>query len=200
MGQDFADNLYEIFSESHLTQKKFAEKIGVPLRTFEDWIKKRRTPSKFVQESVLDKARNLSGGGFNLTRDTGHEAGIIIFENNSVTVCNWQECDDNQLPLLLPISPAPMPWTFNGEHKIVRAEDCDDIREKLPGTVWIDGENIAKTDIEINYDANNDLPALFGIHVGNADPEIYQGNKPYKGTVWRLGDENITILTIDSWN
>ena len=200
MEQDFANSLYEIFSESHLTQKKFAERIGVPLRTFEDWIKKRRTPSKFVQESVLDKAKNLSGGGFSLVRDTGHEAGIIIFENNSVTVCNWQECDDNQLPLLLPISSTPMPWTFDGKHKLVRAEDCDDIRGKLPGTVWIDSENAVQTDIEINYDANDDLPALFGIHVGNADPEIYQGDKPYKGTVWTLDGENITILTIDLWN
>ena len=133
-------------------------------------------------------------------RDTEHEAGIIIFDNNSVTVCNWQECDDNQLPLLLPIVSTPMPWTFDGKHKLVRAEDCDDIRSKLPGTVWIDGENAVQTDIEINYDANDDLPALFGVYAGNADPEIYQGDKPYKGTVWKLGDENITILTIDSWN
>lgn len=199
--QTFADKLYRAYCNSNgLTQKAFAEKLGVPLRTFEDWIKGRRTPSRIVQDSVLDKVKNLAGGSFNLMRDTGHEAGIIVFEDNSVTVCNWQECDDNQLPLLLPISQSPIPWTFNGDHKLIKLKDCDDIRNELPGTVWLDDENIVKTDIKINYDASNDLTALFGIRVGNADPEIYQDANPYKGAVWKLDDEDITILTIDSWN
>lgn len=59
--QTFADKLYRAWCDTNgLTQKAFAEKIGVPLRTFEDWVGGRRTPARFVQESVLDKVKSLT--------------------------------------------------------------------------------------------------------------------------------------------
>ena len=130
--QTFADKLYRAYCNSNgLTQKEFAEKLGVPLRTFEDWISSRRTPSKYVQTSILDKAQTILGRGFNLVRDTGYESGIIIFEDNSVTVCNWLECDNNQLPFFLPISQSPIPWTLEDEHKLIQVEKLDDIRNDI---------------------------------------------------------------------
>lgn len=198
--QTFADKLYRIFCNSNgLTQKEFAEKLGVPLRTFEDWISSRRTPSKYVQISILDKAQTILGRGFNLVRDTGYESGIIIFEDNSVTVCNWLECDDNQLPFLLPISQSPIPWTLEDEHKLIQVEKLDDIRTKLPGSFWVSDDKI-ETNMKINYDANNDLPALFGIYTNDASSQAYKNVNSYAGTVWQLSDSSITIITIDFWN
>ena len=198
--QTFADKLYRIFCNSNgLTQIAFAEKLGVPLRTFEDWIKSRRTPSKYVQTSILDKAQTILSKGFNLVRDTGYESGIIIFEDNSVTVCNWLECDDNQLPFLLPISQSPIPWTLENEHKLVQVEKLDDIRTKLPGSFWVSDDKI-ETNMKINYDANNDLPALFGIYTNDVISQAYQNTNSYAGTVWQLNDSSIIIITIDFWN
>lgn len=63
--QTFADKLYRAWCGTNgITQKVFAEKIGVPLRTFEDWISGRRTPARFVQESVLDKVKSLAEKSF----------------------------------------------------------------------------------------------------------------------------------------
>lgn len=59
--QAFADKLYRAWCDTNgLTQRAFAEKIGVPLRTFEDWASGRRTPAEFVQKSVLDKVKSLA--------------------------------------------------------------------------------------------------------------------------------------------
>lgn len=198
--QTFADKLYRAYCNSNgLTQKEFAEKLGVPLRTFEDWISSRRTPSKYVQTSILDKAQTILGRGFNLVRDTGYESGIIIFEDNSVTVCNWLECDNNQLPFFLPISQSPIPWTLEDEHKLIQVEKLDDIRTKIPGSFWVSDDKI-ETNIKINYDANNDLPALFGIYTNDAISQAYKNVNSYAGTVWQLSDSSITIITIDFWN
>lgn len=198
--QTFADKLYRAYCNSNgLTQKEFAKKLGVPLRTFEDWISSRRTPSKYVQISILDKAYTILGRGFNLVRDTGYESGIIIFEDNSVTVCNWLECDNNQLPFFLPISQSPIPWTLEDEHKLIQVEKLDDIRTKLPCSFWVSDDKI-ETNMKINYDANNDLPALFGIYTNDAISQAYKNVNSYAGTVWQLSDSSITIITIDFWN
>ena len=198
--QTFADKLYRAYCNSNgLTQKEFAEKLGVPLRTFEDWISSRRTPSKYVQTSILDKAQTILGRGFNLVRDTGYESGIIIFEDNSVTVCNWLECDNNQLPFFLPISQSPIPWTLEDKHKLIQVEKLDDIRTKIPGSFWVSDDKI-ETNIKINYDANNDLPALFGIYTNDAISQAYKNVNSYAGTVWQLSDSSITIITIDFCN
>ena len=33
---------------------------------------------------------------------TGHEAGIIVYENGDVIVVNWNQCDDDCVPVLSP--------------------------------------------------------------------------------------------------
>lgn len=34
---------------------------------------------------------------------TGHEAGIIVYENGDVIVTNWDQCDDDCVPILAPV-------------------------------------------------------------------------------------------------
>ena len=51
----FQEQLREMRQASGLTQRAFAEQIGVPLRTLEDWLAGRRTPNNFVQRQILGK-------------------------------------------------------------------------------------------------------------------------------------------------
>lgn len=34
---------------------------------------------------------------------TGHEAGIIVYQDRSAIVANWGQCDDDYIPVLAPI-------------------------------------------------------------------------------------------------
>lgn len=34
---------------------------------------------------------------------TGHEAGIIVYQNGDVIVANWGQCDDDYMPALAPV-------------------------------------------------------------------------------------------------
>lgn len=65
--------------------------------------------------------------------------------------------------------------------------------------LWVSDDKI-ETNIKINYDANNDLPALFGIYTNDAISQAYKNVNSYAGTVWQLSDSSITIITIDFWN
>ena len=54
----FAEELYKIRIESGLTQKKAAELLGVPLRTYESWERELRVPASYVQSSVIERLRH----------------------------------------------------------------------------------------------------------------------------------------------
>ena len=82
---------------------------------------------------------------------------------------------------------------------MIQVEKLDDIRTKIPGSFWVFDDKI-ETNIKINYDANNDLPALFGIYTNDAISQAYKNVNSYAGTVWQLSDSSITIITIDFWN
>lgn len=138
---------------------------------------------------------------FNLYEDTAHEAGIIIHGEEAVIVTNWSSYEDNRVPMLL----APlglMEWPVDDEDaKIVKVRDVEDIRDELPGKVWINEDGDADTDMDIVYDANGDLSALFGIQTGDTDPDIYKDMPhPFSGSVYEVTGTDIKVVTIEFWN
>ena len=48
------------FRETHgLTQKLLAEKLGISVRTVEDWLSEKRTPLPYLTRALRDLAREL---------------------------------------------------------------------------------------------------------------------------------------------
>lgn len=137
---------------------------------------------------------------FNLYEDTAHEAGIIIHGEEAVIVTNWGSYGDNRVPMLL----APlglMEWPIADEDaKIVKLRDVEDIRNELPGKVWINEDGDAETDMDIVSDENGDLSALFGIRTGDSDPDFYEDfPHPFSGSVYEIAGTDIKIITIKNW-
>ena len=52
---DFAEKLKNLRVESGWTRPKVVDRVGVPLRTLEDWEAGKRTPPNYVQRLVLDR-------------------------------------------------------------------------------------------------------------------------------------------------
>ena len=137
---------------------------------------------------------------FNLYEDTAHEAEIIIHREEAVIVANWSRYGDNRVPMLL----APlglMEWPIEDEDaKIVKLRDVEDIRDELPGKVWIDEGGNADTDMDIVSDENGDLSALFGIRTGDTDPDFYKDfPHPFSGSVYEIAGTDIKVITIKNW-
>ena len=51
----FAEKLKAMRTEAGWTRPKVVERVGVPLRTLEEWEANRRTPPDYVQHLVLDR-------------------------------------------------------------------------------------------------------------------------------------------------
>lgn len=124
---------------------------------------------------------------------TGHESGIVIYEDGSVAVYNWISCSENELPIVFPI-PMPINWPEAEDvFDDVTAKHVDDIRDEIPGTIWIEedvGDEDLVTDLDIVYDENNDLVRLFLEQLEPCD---------YMGTVYTLKDGR-KIIAPDEWN
>lgn len=130
---------------------------------------------------------------------TGHEAGIIVYPNsNSVAVYNWGQCGENRIPIMTQLG-EPMPWpeeedVFEG----VREARFADVRELLPGSVWLTdetdarGNRIADTDLDIVYDEDGDIMQMF---LGS---EYYTEPRDFEGTAYTLRDGRV-ILALDMW-
>lgn len=134
---------------------------------------------------------------FNLFDDTNHEAGIIVYGDNSVGVYNWTSCSDHVLPLLSPFgTPINWPKDVDDGAEITHVDHVDDVRNYLPGTVFDEGGQIA-TNMDIVYDENEDIPGLFGF--GPAAGSYEGCENPYSGDIWTLptGEK---VITIDLWN
>lgn len=56
---NFSKKLREQLDLSNLSQSEFSKKLGIPLRTFENWISGIRTPNKFTQDAALKKAEEI---------------------------------------------------------------------------------------------------------------------------------------------
>lgn len=55
MNQTFAEELRTIRTEAGWSRPKMVERVGVPLRTIEDWEGGKRTPPEYVQRLVIDR-------------------------------------------------------------------------------------------------------------------------------------------------
>ena len=55
----FSAKLRAALDASGLTQKAFAESLGIPLRTLENWLSGKNTPPEFTQASVLQAAKAI---------------------------------------------------------------------------------------------------------------------------------------------
>lgn len=82
----------------------------------------------------------------------------------------------------------------------VKLRDVEDIRDELPGKVWIDEDGNADTDMDIVSDENGDLSALFGIRTGDSDPDFYKDfPHPFSGSVYEIAGTDIKVITIKNW-
>lgn len=91
---------------------------------------------------------------------TGNEAGIVIYDSGEIAVVSWSQYDDNQVPRLAPML-GMMGFSEDGIlENVPKSETIEDVRDILPGKVWIEDDEI-ETDMEIMEDDNNDITALF---------------------------------------
>ena len=53
--QTFAEELRKMRTKAGWSRPKMVDRVGVPLRTIEDWESEKRTPPEYVQHLVLDR-------------------------------------------------------------------------------------------------------------------------------------------------
>jgi len=124
---------------------------------------------------------------------TGHEAGIVIYDSGEIAVVNWGQYDDNQVPRLAPMI-GMMGFSEDGIlENVPKSETVEDVRDILPGKVWIEDDEI-ETDMEILEDENNDLAALFIKIDDYRDPD-----EPTSAEVYTLSD-GTKIIAPHTWN
>ena len=51
----FAEQLQQIRKSAGWSRPKVVERVGIPLRTLEDWETQKRTPPDYIQHLVLDR-------------------------------------------------------------------------------------------------------------------------------------------------
>ena len=79
--------LEEMRKEAGLSQKKFAEKVGIPFRTIQDWELGNRVPPEYVVEmlakTIALEKYNVTGYSFNEYSDKGGIGTERIFKTKS---------------------------------------------------------------------------------------------------------------------
>ena len=113
---------------------------------------------------------------------TGHEAGIIVYENGDLIIANWDQCDDDCVPVLAPLGDMVINFPRE-EGYIERAKESQfaDIRPILKGkTVLLDEFD----DIERLM---SDKPDKYGMM-----PDI-RGNK-------YIFEDGMEIYVFPDWN
>lgn len=123
---------------------------------------------------------------------TGKNSGLVLYDRKTVGVYNWENMGENTIPAL---SPVGLPINVCQDEDIfvgVREEHVADVRKLFDGIVWYDTiyKDIA-TDIDIVYDANNDITRLFLDNRLTADD--------YEGTAYHLANGMI-IVAMDAWD
>ena len=117
-----------------------------------------------------------------LTGLTGHEAGIIVYENGDLIVTNWGQCDDDCVPALAPVG--DMVINFPREEGYIeraKKSSFDDVRPILQDkTVLLDRYN----DIERLM---SDKPDKYGMI-----PDRH-GNK-------YIFEDGMEIYVFEDWN
>lgn len=149
---------------------------------------------------------------------TRQESGIILFTSGEIIVTNWSQCEDDYIPHLSPFGTV-MNWPCEGIFDNLQMTDeaakldeddlegrkmfgynpyksdlVDDVRDVLPGKVWINDDGEIETDMEILADEYNDIPALYVKIDGERDPdEITSAH------VYTLADGTKVIVPV-GWN
>ncbi len=132
---------------------------------------------------------------------TGQESGIVVYDDNEVIVCNWaQESSYGGLPRL---GPAGGIIVWPGELKVTAKWTVEDVRDALPGKLIVDGETYGYEGMDVLYDLNGDIPALWGYQADTpnaADPLTDKNGNllPTPGTVYVIND-NIIVIAPDDW-
>lgn len=60
LSNPFPGELRALIRKSGMSQRAFAEALGIPIRTLEDWLCRRRNPSSFTKKSVINKAMQIT--------------------------------------------------------------------------------------------------------------------------------------------
>lgn len=138
---------------------------------------------------------------FNLN-ETKHDIGVFIRDDGSVMVALWMpDCEDNTAPVSMNrMCNMPMDYEFDDTVTLVKEKDVADVRNELPGRVWLNDDGEVETDMRIEFDYMNDLPEMFGIRV-DEDGVAYRrkdiADDSYPGTVYRFDGTGYKLITVD---
>lgn len=130
---------------------------------------------------------------------TGQEAGIVVYDWDSVGVFNWAECGYGEVPTVLSglWSPVPYPF-FDHGFSVKKKKHLDDIRDAIPGMVWTEkdesGQIQWETNLDIVYDENSDIKNLF---CNNGTGDTQTG--AVSGDAFYL-DNGFVIIAPDNWD
>lgn len=181
-----------------MTQQQMADLTGIPKRTIENWDSGKSNPPEWAEQLILDKLDEIKERNemYNLFVSTNHDA-LIMVCGKTVLVAPIQGIDDGMVPMVFAnaIVNFPLKGTLRDGKPI------DDVRDALPGKVWINEDGDAETDMDIAYDKWGDIPAMFGIRTGEADPAHYADNG-YTGKVYTLdadSGDTYKFIAVDSW-
>jgi hypothetical protein len=118
------------------------------------------------------------------------ESGIVVYEDG-IMVVNWSNYGDNCLPKMFDVAPVGFP---EDNLSVEKEYEIEDVVKELEGSVWKDEETgDFHTNLNILYDANEDIANLFGIK----DGEIVEvENTPAKVYILNNG---VKVIAPDEW-
>ena len=137
------------------------------------------------------------GKTMDLVQLTNHQAGIVVYPDNSIIVTDWCYCGEDCLPAVAELGlllqfPQEAGYFEGAESE----EQLNDVRHILPGSMWLtdevtdSGEHIADTDLDILYDPDSDIARLF------LTPDLTPDD--VSGRVYTMRD-GVRIVVLDSW-
>lgn len=131
---------------------------------------------------------------------TGQESGIVIYPDHGVIATNW----NGQFGLPGVVEPLGVVYFRPDTDVVERLPDCADIRTVLPGIIMMDQiRGMSLFNMDILFDKENDIPALFGYPVKDGKSAMMRVNNegnhiPTPGQVYRIG--NAIVIAPDGWN
>lgn len=117
------------------------------------------TLSKYIIHLLEEQMDTLEERPVHLSRDTGHESGIVVYPSGAVIAANWTECEEGQLPMvLMGVDLIPWPMPDAGPLRYVR--ELEDVRQALPDSIHIDEDGEVQTGMDIAWASYDDLAWL----------------------------------------
>lgn len=140
---------------------------------------------------------------------TGQDSGIVVM-GKEVYAVNWaSEAPDGGVPVVSPVG-TPISMSAPEGFQILSEEHVEDVRERLPGVIYATGKNeegvpqIKAENMEVKYDAYNQIPALWGFDLGQGACVRRDGRGkmvPTPGAVYRVrfGEHEAVVIAPDGW-